>query len=356
MREGFTTGASAAAAAVAAALAALDRRAGAGEVEIPFPDGRRRALPVAHAERTGPASGRASVVKDAGDDPDVTHGAEIVAEVVLRPWDGDGDRVAILGGPGVGRVTKPGLAVPPGEPAINPVPRRMIRRALEEVLPGDAGAAVTVSIPGGERLAGRTLNRRLGIVGGLSILGTTGIVKPISAEAWCATIRVAMDVALAAGLDGVVLATGRTSERAARHRLGWPEEAYVGMGDYLGYAVAEAARRPFRRVVLAAQWAKMMKCAMGWEQTHVRHGALAAGAALEFLRGLAPGAGTALPRRANTAREVFHALEGRPEGPEIFAAVTAAAARRLRPRFRPDQAFGCLLVSYAGGVAAAEGC
>ena len=146
------------------------------------------------------------MVKCAGDDPDITHGAEIVSRVRIISFDVMEKSVAILGGDGVGRVTKPGLVIPPGNPAINPVPKKMIRQALEEALENRSGfeAEVTVSVPKGKELAAKTLNHRLGIVGGISILGTTGIVKPISAEAWCATIRCSMDVCLAAGLDQVV--------------------------------------------------------------------------------------------------------------------------------------------------------
>ena len=176
LRGGFSTGACAAAAAKAAAL--VLRGAGrVGEVEIPFPDGTRVSFAVESAEPLGGARARAAVRKSAGDDPDVTDKALIVAEV--RETAGAG--VSFRAGKGVGTVTRPGLSVPPGEPAINPGPRRMISEALREVSSG--GYEVTISIPGGAELAARTFNPRLGIVGGVSILGTTGIVLPISAKA-----------------------------------------------------------------------------------------------------------------------------------------------------------------------------
>jgi cobalt-precorrin-5B (C1)-methyltransferase len=298
LRSGFTTGACAAAAAKAAATALLGLPVGAF-VEIPLPGGERVNIKLDGAGLDGEAW--ASVIKDAGDDPDVTNGARISARA--RMVDSEGD-VLIRGGRGVGTVTRPGLAVRPGEPAINPVPRKMITEAVREALAeaeSDRSVEITIEAPEGERLAKKTMNERLGIVGGISILGTTGIVKPLSGEAWRATITAGMDVAKAMGLVEIVLSSGRTSELAHMKKYALPEPSYVMMGDHVEFSLLEAGKREFGAVYVCAQWAKMLKIAMATPDTHVRAGALDIGRALEFLKGL----GLDLPGRTyNTAREI----------------------------------------------------
>jgi cobalt-precorrin-5B (C1)-methyltransferase len=263
------------------------------EVEITLPRGETAHF-ILHGQQVSDDEASCFVVKDAGDDPDITNGAEIHATVSLAlpdypspqpsPTRGEGaPYVMIEGGIGIGRVTKPGLAIPPGEWAINPVPRRMITEAILSVFPGPQSPVPVhclLSIPNGELLARKTLNARLGIIGGLSILGTTGIVRPISAQAWTDTIDAAIDVAVACGSETVVLATGRTSELVAQKKPGlgtgdWglekplPEEAFIMMGDHVGYALRACARKGVKRVVLAGQFAKLLKIACGHEQTHV---------------------------------------------------------------------------------------
>ena len=306
LRSGYTTGACAAAAAKAAAQALFTGTC-PSQVEIPFPDHSRVSFAVRRCELRHEEA-EAAVIKDAGDDPDVTNGAEIVAVVGLMCGCGS-EPVQIRAGAGVGRVTKPGLALAVGQDAINPVPRRMIHEAVSEVLadltePKDV--VVFISVPGGEELAQKTLNQRLGIIGGLSILGTTGIVRPVSAEAWTATIAASMSVARQAGLDEVVISTGRTSEAAVQKNLNLPEEAYAMMGDYLQFSLREAARQGFKKIHLAAMWAKVMKAAMRVPQTHVRNGALEVNEALAFLSKL--GVGDEVLARlqgSNTAREIY---------------------------------------------------
>ena len=306
LRSGYTTGACAAAAAKAAVLGLLGQPH-PGRVEIPFPDGSRHSFELC---RFG--TGLATVVKDAGDDPDVTNGAEIGAEA--RWLDEPGcESVVLVNGPGVGVVTKPGLPVAVGEPAINPVPRRMIRAAVAEALveggTSKGRVEVRIFVRDGEALAEKTLNRRLGVVGGLSILGTTGIVRPVSAKAWTDTIEASLRVARAAGLDEVVLATGRTSEAAVQGRLSLPEEALVMMGDYLHYALTATARQGFRRIHLAGMWAKLVKAALAVPQTHVRNGALETRQAADLLVDLGlDGPAAAALARANTAREIYERL------------------------------------------------
>lgn len=313
LRSGFTTGACAAAAAKAAAVALMEG-VQPGEIAIPFPEGSRITFRV-HACRTEEGCAAASIVKDAGDDPDVTNGAEIVASVESGHKRQLGEDCVQLGnirlcrGPGVGIVTKPGLAIPAGEPAINPVPRQMIAAAVREAT-GEEKVTVTISVPNGEALAKKTLNHRLGIVGGLSILGTTGIVRPVSAEAWTATIEASLQVAKEAGHTEVVLSTGRTSEKAVQQLLGLPEEACAMMGDYLEFSLQQAAARGFRTIHLAGMWAKVMKAALRIPHTHVRHGALEVAQGAQLLASL--GAGSELLeklREANTAREIYNRLE-----------------------------------------------
>ncbi len=312
LRSGFTTGACAAAAAKAAALVLL-RGLKLDTVEIPFPVGDRYSFKL-HSCVWQDGRVTASVIKDAGDDPDVTNGAEIIA--IVERWNtASGEKlIVIAGGPGVGKVTKPGLPVSVGKPAINPVPGEMIRAAVCEAM-AEAGAdltplLVTICVTDGELLAEKTLNSRLGIIGGLSILGTTGIVRPVSAKAWTDTIEASMKVARAVGLSEVILSTGRTSEAAVQRLLNLPDEAQVMMGDYLAYALKAAKRHGMVKIHLAAMWAKMLKCALGIPQTHVRHGALEVQHAADLLHELGLEREVAdTMATANTAREIFQRLK-----------------------------------------------
>lgn len=320
LRSGYTTGACAAAAAKAAVRLLFDG-APVSDVEIPFPDGSRISFELCRCLVEDSGKALASVVKDAGDDPDVTNGAEIVATARRIAADRAGEgavfldeskKILLRAGVGVGMVTKPGLVVSVGEPAINPVPRRMIYEAVCEALAMancDGGIEIVISVPAGESLAKKTLNHRLGIIGGLSILGTTGIVKPISSEAWTATIAASLSVARAAGLKDVVLATGRTSERAVQSVLDLPDEAYAMMGDYLEFSLQAAKKQGFARVHLAGMGAKIMKAALKIPQSHVRHGALAMRDCLDLLAelGAEPEVVAGL-ENVNTAREIYERL------------------------------------------------
>ncbi len=313
LRSGFTTGSCAAAAAKAAVLALMEGIS-PEDIDIPFPDGSRKNFKV-HSCISMEGAATASVIKDAGDDPDVTNGAEIIATASSgRKRQASGNcvllgNIRLCRGPGVGQVTKPGLAIPVGEPAINPVPRQMICQAVREVA-GSEKLTVVISVVGGEELATKTLNHRLGIIGGLSILGTTGIVRAISADAWTATIKASLDVAREAGLSEVVLSTGRTSEKGVQQLLSLPEEAYVMMGDYLQFSLYEAAQRGFSTVHLAGMWAKIMKAALRIPQTHVRHGALEVADGARLLASLGATGGLLEKfAQANTAREMYSHIE-----------------------------------------------
>ncbi|OGW52032.1 MAG: hypothetical protein A2Z50_06905, partial [Nitrospirae bacterium RBG_19FT_COMBO_42_15] len=393
LRKGYTTGACAAAAAKAAVILMLKGQGARVKgqktpafVEIPFPDGSRVKFRI-HASklatRNSQLLARASVIKDAGDDPDITNGAEIVAEaalgsrvkgqgsrrkidlphapcsmpliqikggkgvgVVTKPGlavpvgspainpvpmkmireavmeaikegsrvkgqkeKGQGSRVKgqgsrrkidlphapcsmpliqIKGGKGVGVVTKPGLAVPVGSPAINPVPMKMIREAVMEAIKegsrvkgqkekgqgsrvkGQEVLEITISVPKGKELAKKTLNSRLGIIGGISILGTTGIVEPMSVDAYTETISLGIDMAVAAGLNEVVFTPGRNSEKYAEEILRLKEEAFVQMGDYAGFAFKTAVKKGIKKIDVVGQLGKMAKIADGNFKTHVR--------------------------------------------------------------------------------------
>ncbi|MFW8601860.1 cobalt-precorrin-5B (C(1))-methyltransferase [Desulfobacterota bacterium M19] len=317
LRSGFTTGACAAAAARAAALLLVNGKA-PGRVRIPFPDHKEREFIVTDCRLTdsNPPTARASIIKDAGDDPDVTNGAEIRTAVSLVSGistETQPPGLIFKNGEGVGVVTKPGLAIPVGQPAINPVPRQMIAAALRD-LPWPVHEAakkiiVEISIPNGRALAEKTLNYRLGIVGGLSILGSTGIVRPISAAAWTATIKASMAVAYETGCREIVLSTGRTSEKAAQQLLALPVESYAMMGDYLEFSLLAARDFGFKKIHLSGMWAKILKAAMAIPQTHVRNGALEIKPAADFIAALTADEQLGLSLiDANTAREIYQRL------------------------------------------------
>ncbi|MBI3505949.1 MAG: cobalt-precorrin-5B (C(1))-methyltransferase [Proteobacteria bacterium] len=266
LRSGWTTGACAAAAARAAGEALACGRM-PERVTIRLPRGQTPEFAVV-SPASGPGWAEAGIVKDAGDDPDVTHGAEIRTRV--EPGI-PGSGIAFAAGRGVGMITRPGLPLAVGEPAINPGPRGMIATALAEVhslFGGPADWRVTVSIPGGEALAAKTLNSRLGILGGLSVLGTTGIVTPYSCAAWIHSIHRGIDVARATGLAHVAAATGSTSEAFVQKLYGLPEHALIDMGDFAGGTLKYLREKPVARVTLAGGFAKLAKLAAGAMDLH----------------------------------------------------------------------------------------
>ena len=266
MRYGWTTGACATAATTAAYTALLT-----GEfpdpVMITLPKGQRPSFALAR-ESLGDGVASAGIVKDAGDDPDVTHGALIASTVRLGE---PGSGVAFRAGAGVGTVTKPGLPLDVGEPAINPVPRAMMRGAVAEVAAaygGTGDVVVEVSVDHGAELARHTWNPRLGIVGGLSILGTTGIVVPYSCAAWIDSIRRGIDVARAVGHVHVAACTGSTSEKVAMDLYGLPEDALLDMGDFAGAVLKYLRRHPIPRLTIAGGVGKLAKLADGHLDLH----------------------------------------------------------------------------------------
>jgi cobalt-precorrin-5B (C1)-methyltransferase len=303
LRTGFTTGACAAGAAKAAARV-LVKDTMLTEIETTLPNRNRVTFALARCERVGEQA-IASIIKDGGDDPDCTHGAELVASVELRSEPG----IEILGGPGVATVTKAGLGLVVGAPAINPVPRRNITEMVEEELVTSAyrGAVVTISVPRGEEMAKQTTNARLGLLGGISILGTTGIVQPYSTAAWKASVVQEIDVASTSGLTELVLTTGGKSEQYAMAlHPHLPEQAFVQVGDFIGVGIRQCAKRRVQRAVIVGMMGKLSKMAKGKMQTHVAGSEVD----MEFLASLAVelGATDALVasiRQANTARHVL---------------------------------------------------
>ena len=283
LRRGFTTGSAAAAAAVAAARFLSGGSCSA--VTLNLPGGREIVIPVTGCRRTSEGA-EGWVTKDAGDDPDVTHGAVIAAEVVITEERG----ITILGGTGVGVVTKPGLLVPPGLAAINPGPMALIRKSLGEELPQGMGAAVTISVPGGEELARRTYNPKIGILGGLSILGTTGIVNPMSADAIMGTIKSELSVLRASGAQAVCLVPGNYGRRMAA-LLGVPDGMIVNIGNFAGESLATAGSLGFAKLILIGQIGKFAKLAAGSLDTHSSKsdGRLEAIAAYSALHGATSG-------------------------------------------------------------------
>jgi len=264
LRSGWTTGTCSAAAAKAATTALLEQQPQA-TVEVVLPGERRVSFPVERCDVTVD-SAEAVVVKDAGDDPDVTHGAHLTATV--RWCTGPG--LELEGGVGVGVVTKPGLGLEVGGPAINPVPRQMIHENVGAVVDLDArGVRVTISVPDGEKRAKKTTNGRLGILGGISILGTTGVVRPFSTESWRASVVQAVAVMAAQGEPTLVLATGGRTEKAAIRMLpDLPEVCFVEVGDFTGAALREAVDKGLTDVVFVGMVGKLTKLASGVLMTH----------------------------------------------------------------------------------------
>jgi cobalt-precorrin-5B (C1)-methyltransferase len=352
LRSGFSTGTAAAAAAQGALYELLGLPC-PERVEVPLPGGGSLTITLHYHKRQG-TRGEAAVLKDSGDDPDVTNGAEIGARVWRLDGSGTKAEVVFQGGAGVGRVTKPGLVLPVGEPAINPVPRKMIRRSLGQVwqkfCPGQPlRLGVEIFVPGGEELARRTLNPRLGIVGGLSILGTTGLVKPFSHAAYRATIVAALRVAQALGLKKIVFTTGGKSESYMQVQLPeLPAEAFVQMGDYVRFALKTAGNLGFAEITVGAFFGKALKIAQGWGHTHASRGL----ADLKQLGRLVlekTGDETLAQEvsQANTGRQALEILLAARAVP-VVAAVGSRLLAALRSFTGSGPALAALILDFAG--------
>ena len=306
LRTGYTTGTSASAATKAALLALISSHL-YNTVEVVLPKGKIALLKIAWLRFSqNSQSVTSAVIKDGGDDPDVTHGAEICSTVSLTIEKG---RIEIDGGLGVGRVTRPGLGLEIGQAAINPVPKKMIEQVVldsaKSILPYN-GVKVIISVPKGVELAKKTDNPRLGIVGGISILGTTGIVFPYSTASFAASIRQSLDVAISLGTTTVVLTTGGRSEDYIKKIYDTlPEYAFVQMGDFSGYTIKQCSNRNIKKIIIAGFIGKLTKMAMGIKQTHVRGSHVS----MEYMANLASVCINSENiindiRKANTARHV----------------------------------------------------
>jgi cobalt-precorrin-5B (C1)-methyltransferase len=329
LRTGWTTGSCASAAAKAAALLLLTGEPPAW-VEIGLPSGRRVTFAVESATRDGDTA-TAVVVKDAGDDPDVTHGAHLTATVSWLSEPG----IALDGGEGVGVVTKPGLGLPVGGPAINPMPRQMITQAVREVV-GERGVRVVISVPDGERMARKTTNRRLGVLGGISILGTTGIVRPFSTASWRASVVQAVQVAAAQGEDTIVLCTGGRTEKGAMALLpDLPDVCFIEVGDFTGAALRMAVERGVTRVVFVGMAGKLTKLASGVLMTHYTRSAVDTGLLGRLTSSVGGSASlVADVAAANTARHAYELWDS--------AGLLRAAGDQLCQRVRD------VLVAFSG--------
>jgi cobalt-precorrin-5B (C1)-methyltransferase len=310
LRRGWTTGACATAA-TAAAFEGLLTGHFPNPIEIALPKGERPSFALAHQKRAGDTA-TAGIIKDAGDDPDVTHGALILASVrALGPNAG----VRFKAGRGVGTVTKPGLPIAPGEPAINPVPRRMMTEVVQAIaarLGGRPDLEVTISIPQGAEMARHTWNPRLGILGGLSILGTTGIVHPFSCSAWIASIHRGIDVARASHLDHVAGCTGSTSEDGVKKLYDLPDFAFIDMGDFVGGMLKYLRDHPLPRLTIGGGFAKLAKLAAGAMDLHSGRSQLDRDVLAGWLAEL--GADPAMiekARSANTGSEILEEAQAR---------------------------------------------
>jgi cobalt-precorrin-5B (C1)-methyltransferase len=353
LRRGWTTGACAAAAARAAFAALLTGRF-PDPVTIRLPRGEGPSFALALAE-LGDGFARAGIIKDAGDDPDVTQGALIIAELA---WAEPGSGIGFRAGAGVGTVTRPGLPLAVGEPAINPAPRAMIRDALSDVAEANEApppdVTVTIAIPGGERLAERTMNARLGIKGGLSVLGTTGIVVPYSCSSWIHAIHRGIDVARAAGLDHIAAATGATSERAVQQLYDLPEHALIDMGDFAGGTLKYLRRHPVARLTLAGGFAKLAKLAAGHLDLHSSRSRVDGAGLAHLLEGTgADPAAVAAAGSSDSAAEIL-AVAGERKG-----ALAEAVARQAREvalaTLSGDTAVEVAIVDRAGDFLALVG-
>ncbi|MEO9365594.1 MULTISPECIES: cobalt-precorrin-5B (C(1))-methyltransferase [Candidatus Nitrosocaldus] len=360
LRTGYTTGTCATAAAKAALISLISRgRELPASVTVTLPKGDKATLQVKECIFVANADDDndreyavCTVVKDAGDDPDVTHGAEIVARV---EWlDGEPERIEVTGGKGVGIVTKPGLGLEIGKHAINPTPMRMIINAVREVASEhlkQRGVKVTISVPRGEELAKQTDNPRLGIVGGISILGTTGIVVPYSTASFAASIKQCIDVAVAMGDDTIVLTTGGRSEEFARQVIpNLPDHCFIQMGDFVAYSVRQAAMKGIKHIIIAGFIGKLSKAAKGIKQTHVKGSHVD----MEFLADVAKECNASMElyeqiRNANTARHVMEiVMANNLQG--YFDRLCSKVCERLSSYMEDKASIECIMFDFEGKI------
>lgn len=317
---------------------------------VKLPDGRYLPVPVSGIQAT-PDGAEAWVVKDGGDDPDVTHGLAIVASVTLERAPG----IRLEAGPGVGMVTRPGLPIPPGEPAINPGPRKMIRQAVEEILPPGLGVTVRISIPGGEEVARRTYNPRLGIEGGLSVLGTRGVVVPMSEESLVETLHSELSVKRSEERQAICLAPGNYGEAVAAS-LGVPADGITKISNFFGQAMEMVDELGFREVLVVGQVGKMLKVAGGSLHTHSKY----SDGRLETLAALSAASGASRPEvqeilEKNTADEACKAIHQLPWGSEALKNAAERVAAVVTRKIPDLEKVGVVLFALPCQVLAVSG-
>ena len=334
LRRGWTTGACATAA-VKAAYTALLTDVFPDPVSITLPKGEQPAFALALEEK-GEDWARVGIIKDAGDDPDVTHGAMVIATVRLR-----GQGVTFKAGAGVGMVTKPGLPIAVGEPAINPVPRQLMMAEIAALGGGDV--EIEISIPDGAAIAEKTWNPRLGIIGGLSILGTTGIVNPFSCAAWIASIHRGIDVARAIGLEHVAGCTGSTSEDAVRAQFNLPLEAMLDMGDFAGGLLKYIRANPVPRVTIGGGFGKMVKLAQGAMDLHSGRSQVD----FAWLAERSPEVMRADVLAANTAQQVLEMV-----GPALATRIAIEALHHVNLVLKSSSVADVIIVDREGKIIA----
>jgi cobalt-precorrin-5B (C1)-methyltransferase len=351
LRTGLTTGTTASAATKAALYTLLTKKV-VREIQVTLPKGKIVTLPIKWTQITT-SSVTCAVIKDGGDDPDVTHGAEICSTV---EFTSDIGIVQIEGGTGVGKVTKPGLGLPIGSWAINPVPMKMIKNSASEILtsispsPKSIGIKIKITVPKGAELALKTDNPRLGILGGISILGTTGIVLPYSTASFAAAIRQGLDVGIAQNANTFILTTGGRSEDFMRKLFGekYPDHCYVQMGDFAGYSVKQCHDKGVKKIFIGGFIGKLTKIAMGIKQTHVRGSHVS----MDFMAKLAKEAGaseqvTNLINNANTARHVSEIIDSNSVR-GFYNLICREAARQLESYSGKDLPIEVILFDFEG--------
>ncbi len=343
LRGGYTTGACAAAGVKAALLTEAGERV--RQVELTALDGTVLQIPVKAVEEIAEGL-RAEIVKESGDDPDITNGVSVFT--TIRHLE-KGAGIRFVGGAGIGRVTKAGLSVPPGEPAINPGPRQLIRNVAEELLGKSAGLEVTISIPAGTELAKKTLNPILGVEGGISVIGTTGVLRPMSEEAFKNSLIPQIDVAKAAGFENLVFVPGKIGERIAME-CGLPKEAVVQTSNFIGFMLEAAVHRKVQSVLLFGHIGKLAKVAAGVFYTHNRiaDGRMEALAAFGAAEGLPPEGVRQILSSVTTeeAMEVIDAHGLR----QVYRILAERASMRAKRYVFGELDVGTLMVTLDGRV------
>jgi cobalt-precorrin-5B (C1)-methyltransferase len=348
LRTGFTTGTASAASSKAAILAIINQKK-IGSVEVTLPKGDSIPIKI-HSCEFSKSKAKCSVIKDGGDDPDVTHGAEIIVELSLTP---NVNQIEIDGGEGVGIVTKPGLGLELNKPAINPTPKKMIIENVNEIARDvlqKNGIKIVISVPKGQELALKTDNPRLGIVGGISILGTSGIVIPYSTASFAAAIRQSLDVSTAMGNDTVVLSTGGRSEEFAKKIVELPEHSFVQMGDFSGYTIQQCAKKKIKKAYVVGFIGKLAKMAAGVKQTHVKGSKVDMRLLAEIAQSCNADSKTVKQiRKANTARHVQEiVIENKVDG--FFDKVCSLVYKHMRAHSEQQVPIDVILFDFDGKV------